>query len=452
MITIIKITKHKKERAILGNFLNRFIELIQSYGISGLIALSFAESSFFPIPPDILLIPMCLVNRKLSILYALLTTAASVLGGMFGHILGKKFGKPLLRKLFKESSINKVRNYFDRYGGWAIAVAGFTPIPYKIFTISAGAFNVRMSTLVLASIIGRGARFFLEGILIFLFGDTAKYLIENYFEAITMSITVLLIIFYYVWKKLKSKKRVKNTGIVVFLKNKYNKFYNFLTKNIGYDKSMMYFFIGICLSLISLFIFFELVEYSLNIGSLKMDINAVNYFLSIRSDLLTSLFKTITSTGNFLFILILSLVVIAILLYKRKSKEALFLGISNLGIWLFNEALKQIFKRPRPLGIHLVKVHGYSFPSGHAMIFMGFSLFLIYLILKNLKNKLISYILSTSIFIYSILVGISRVYLGVHYLSDVFAGWIAAVLWVFTWIIIYRIVILNCNKRGQSIR
>lgn len=425
-------------------FLSRFIELVQNYGIAGLIAVSFAESSFFPIPPDILLIPMSLVNRKLSILYAFITTAASVLGGMFGHILGKKFGKPLLRKLFKENSINKVRNYFDKYGGWAIAVAGFTPIPYKIFTISAGAFNVRMSTLILASIIGRGGRFFLEGILIFLFGDTAKYLIENYFEIITISITVLLVIFYYIWKKLKSKKRVKNTGIVVFLKDKYNKLYRLFIKHIGYDKSMLYFFTGICLSLISLFIFFELVEDSM--GKLQMDIYAANFFLSIRTNFLTSLFKTITSTGNFLFIFIMTITIMFVLLFIKKRKDSLFFGFGIVGIWLFNEVLKLIFKRPRPSGLHLVTAHGYSFPSGHSMIFMGFSLFVIYYLIRNLKSTWKRSVLSLILIIYSIMVGLSRVYLGVHYLSDVLAGWIAAVLWALTWIIIYRIL----NKNGQS--
>ena len=120
----------------MSDFLANFIEFVRAYGVVGLAAVSFAESSFFPIPPDVLLIPMAFMNRRLALLYALVTTVSSVFGGIFGHIIGYKLGKPILMRFFKEETTNKVEEYFKKYGGWYIAVAGFTPIPYKAFTIS----------------------------------------------------------------------------------------------------------------------------------------------------------------------------------------------------------------------------------------------------------------------------------------------------------------------------
>lgn len=434
----------------MKEFLAHFIQLIQSYGIAGLVAVSFAESSFFPIPPDVLLIPMAIMNRKMAVVYALITTAASVLGGMFGHILGKKFGKPLLRKFFKEKTIDKVKNYFERYGGWSIAIAGFTPIPYKVFTISAGAFNVSVPTLVFASILGRGGRFLLEGLMIFFLGDTAKYLLSNYFEAITISVTVLCILGYYIFKKLKTKGKVNNTGIVSGFKQKYNKLSLKFFKYRKLDKSMIYLLIGICLSLISLFSFLELVEDYARIGNMGFDAVVSNYVISIRSEFLTAFFKIITSTGNFLPVLIISITVTIILVKIKRKNEAMFFLLNVLGIWMFNEALKSIFRRPRPK-LGLIKVEGYSFPSGHAMIFMGLSLLIIYYLISYMKNKKKALTFSILILTYSILIGLSRPYLGVHYFSDILAGWMVAVLWVSTIIIIYRIFIYSNNTNENPI-
>ena len=100
----------------MSDFLANFIEFVRAYGVVGLAAVSFAESSFFPIPPDVLLIPMAFMNRRLALLYALVTTISSVFGGIFGHIIGRKLGKPILRRFFKEETINKVEDYFKKYG------------------------------------------------------------------------------------------------------------------------------------------------------------------------------------------------------------------------------------------------------------------------------------------------------------------------------------------------
>ena len=121
---------------------------------------SFAESSFFPVPPDIMLAPMVLGNRKRAWRLAGLTTLASVAGGILGYYLGG-FGEWLVTIYGAQATLAQAQQWFADYGLWIILVAGFTPVPYKIFTISAGMMGMSSVTFVVASIIGRGARFFL---------------------------------------------------------------------------------------------------------------------------------------------------------------------------------------------------------------------------------------------------------------------------------------------------
>ena len=121
---------------------------------------SFAESSFFPVPPDVMLAPMVLANRKRAWRLAGLTTLASVAGGILGYYLGG-FGESLVTIYGAQATLAQAQQWFADYGIWLILVAGFTPVPYKIFTISAGMMGMSLGMFVVASIIGRGARFFL---------------------------------------------------------------------------------------------------------------------------------------------------------------------------------------------------------------------------------------------------------------------------------------------------
>ena len=121
---------------------------------------SFAESSFFPVPPDVMLAPMVLANRKRAWRLAGLTTLASVAGGILGYYLGG-FGESLVTIYGAQATLAQAEQWFADYGLWIILVAGFTPVPYKIFTISAGMMGMSLGMFVVASIIGRGARFFL---------------------------------------------------------------------------------------------------------------------------------------------------------------------------------------------------------------------------------------------------------------------------------------------------
>ena len=136
-----------------------------------LAGLSFAESSFFPIPPDVLLAPMTLANPARGWWLALMTTIASVLGGLFGYLIGwlaLDLIEPWLIEFGYHESYLTATDWFERWGFWAVLVAGFSPVPYKVFTIAAGALSMFLPGFLLASFIGRGGRFFLvAGFLIF---------------------------------------------------------------------------------------------------------------------------------------------------------------------------------------------------------------------------------------------------------------------------------------------
>jgi membrane protein YqaA with SNARE-associated domain len=162
-------------------------------GSTALFLIAFAESSFFPIPPDLLLIAMALIKPEAAFVLALICSVGSVLGGMLGYLIGWLGGRPLLHRIFSESKINVVKNAFEKYEVWAIAVAGFTPIPYKVFTISAGTFEIPFRPFVAVSAVSRSARFFLVAGAIYFWGESVKYLLEKYFNWFTLIFMVLLI-------------------------------------------------------------------------------------------------------------------------------------------------------------------------------------------------------------------------------------------------------------------
>lgn len=163
------------------------------YGVLALFVNAFAESSFFPVPPDLLLIALSLLRPPWALGYAAMCSVGSVFGGIFGYFLGLKGGRPLLQRLISEERIRLVERYYQKYDLWAVGIAGFTPIPYKAFTISAGVFVLNLKRFVLISLVSRSARFFLVGLMIYLFGETVKFYITKYFDIFSIAFVVLLI-------------------------------------------------------------------------------------------------------------------------------------------------------------------------------------------------------------------------------------------------------------------
>ncbi|MCX8029594.1 MAG: DedA family protein [Brevinematales bacterium] len=166
-------------------------------GNIALYSISFAESSFFPIPPDPLLIAFCLSKPKESLKFAFNTTLFSVLGGLLGYAIGvflfETIGKAILNFYNYWDAYNKVKDLFDTYGLVAVMIAGFTPIPYKVFTIASGSFYFNIPLFILASILSRGARFFLEAVILIFFGEKAKQFIDKYFDWLALAFVILLV-------------------------------------------------------------------------------------------------------------------------------------------------------------------------------------------------------------------------------------------------------------------
>jgi len=160
-------------------------------------ALSFAESSFFPIPPDVMLAPMCLAQRARAWRFATVTTVTSLAGGIAGYAIGYyllEAIEPWLHDMGYWPAYLNGRQWFDEWGVWAVFVAGFSPIPYKIFTISAGAAVLNFPGFVIASAIGRGARFFLVAGLIVAGGQRMADMLPKYVERIGWLLVLLAII------------------------------------------------------------------------------------------------------------------------------------------------------------------------------------------------------------------------------------------------------------------
>ncbi len=166
------------------------------YGTWALLINAFAEASFFPVPPDVLLMALSVSRPRRAFLYASLCTAGSTIGGAFGFFLGYKFwslAQGIIFNYITPETFDSVRQYFIQYEAWAIAIAGFTPVPYKVFTISAGFFRVDFFIFIIASLVSRGARFFLVGGLMYLFGERIKEFIDRYFNLLTLIFMGLLI-------------------------------------------------------------------------------------------------------------------------------------------------------------------------------------------------------------------------------------------------------------------
>ncbi len=162
-------------------------------GATALFFLAFAESSFFPVPPDVLLIAMAILRPEEAFWLALICSAGSILGGVLGFYLGWLGGRPLLNRFFSQEKIHAVKKAFEKYEVWAIAIAGFTPIPYKVFTISAGTFDIPFRPFLAASAVSRSARFFLVSSVIYLWGETMKLFLEKYFNWLTLAFVILLV-------------------------------------------------------------------------------------------------------------------------------------------------------------------------------------------------------------------------------------------------------------------
>ncbi|SEA67606.1 membrane protein YqaA, SNARE-associated domain [Desulfuromusa kysingii] len=179
------------------------------YGVFALAILAFAEASFFPVPPDVLLMALALSMPKKAYRFALIATIGSIVGGALGYLIGwglwDSVGPYFYRYVpgVTVEGFDHIGSLFNLYGFWIIFAAGFTPIPYKIFTIGAGVFSVNFPVFMLASLVGRSLRFFLVAGMFYYLGKPAREFIEKYFNLLSilallvMIAVILLFKFYY---------------------------------------------------------------------------------------------------------------------------------------------------------------------------------------------------------------------------------------------------------------
>lgn len=167
-----------------------------------LFGLSFAESSFFPIPPDVMLAPMALAKPQQAWNYATLTTIASVLGGVFGYLIGAlafNLIHPYIIQFGYEANYQQIQVWFNEWGFWLMFFAGFAPIPYKLFTVAAGAMHIALLPFILGSIVGRGGRFFLVTGVMLWGGARMEKIVARYIEIIGWLVVILLLFVYWFW-------------------------------------------------------------------------------------------------------------------------------------------------------------------------------------------------------------------------------------------------------------
>ncbi len=187
----------KKIREKISLWLSRLSEKSKIFWLS---FLTFAESSFFPIPPDPFLMLMVIKRPTRWFLYSSLVTFFSVLGGILGFVIGafffEIFGRWIINAYSLEDQFETVKILFKNNAFWSIFVAAFTPIPYKVFTIASGFFKINLLTLITASIIGRGGRFFLVGFISKYLGEKYGKLFIKYFDLITILVVLLVVVFF----------------------------------------------------------------------------------------------------------------------------------------------------------------------------------------------------------------------------------------------------------------
>lgn len=158
-------------------------------------AMSFAESSFFPIPPDVMLMPMCLAKPKQAYYFAFITTLFSVLGGILGYVIGATMLDiiwPLIESINYVDKYYKIEQFFANYGIWIVFLAGFSPVPYKVVTIAAGATSMALLPFIIASLIGRASRFYLVAFLIKFGSERYEQKIRQYVDWIGYAMVILI--------------------------------------------------------------------------------------------------------------------------------------------------------------------------------------------------------------------------------------------------------------------
>lgn len=184
---------------LFQSWMDRIWRLADSAGAERALAIvSCIESIFFPVPPDLMLIPMCLANRAKAFRYATICLVASILGGVVGYVIGYYFMETIGQRIVEfyhfDAQILKIEAWYNKYSAWAVAIAGLTPVPYKVCTLTAGMFKISFPIFVIASVLARGLRFFAVAGLIYLYGEKVRFFLEKRFDLVLTASAVLVVL------------------------------------------------------------------------------------------------------------------------------------------------------------------------------------------------------------------------------------------------------------------
>lgn len=190
------------------SWMDKLWQIAGSRGAGKVLAVvSFTESIFFPVPPDLLLIPMALADRKKAFRLAWQCLLFSLLGGLVGYAIGYYFmellGMPIVRFYGLLDKYDLIHEWYDAYSAWAVALAGLTPIPYKLCTLTAGAFMINLPIFIVASTLSRGLRFFTIALLIYFYGEKVRFFLEKRFNLVVAATAVLVVLGFVAVKFIK---------------------------------------------------------------------------------------------------------------------------------------------------------------------------------------------------------------------------------------------------------
>ncbi|AGW14267.1 YqaA family protein [Megalodesulfovibrio gigas] len=190
---------------LFQSWMDRIWRLADSAGAERALAIvSCIESIFFPVPPDLMLIPMCLANRAKAFRYATICLVASILGGVIGYVIGYYFMEAIGQRIVEfyhfDAQILKIEAWYNKYSAWAVAIAGLTPVPYKVCTLTAGMFKISFPIFMVASVLSRGLRFFAVAGLIYLYGEKVRFFLEKRFDLVLTVSAVLVVLGFVVVK------------------------------------------------------------------------------------------------------------------------------------------------------------------------------------------------------------------------------------------------------------
>ncbi|HEU4962586.1 MAG TPA: VTT domain-containing protein [Bacilli bacterium] len=400
------------------------MDVLMQYGWIGLLIVSLAEASFLPVAPDLILIPLVGADPSLGFLYGALALFGSMAGSMFGHLIGVKAGYPILRKLMKEETLTKVHKMFEKFGVWAIVIAGMIPLPFKLFTIASGVFQVSRRKLLIGALIGRGVRYF--GLVLLVRKVGVVHIPEGLETKFLIGLLVLVGLaagWWYIRSKYGTWLRSRMTGLMHFFKN------DFLTPvRKGSLRGLLFLVIGTLTSLMIAIFGGDVVVDMLqrfDVGIREWVNSTLHPGWSWTATVVDLAFSLPVVVAGYLFV---SFVLLFHL--RKRAKMRLFAGLV-LGTLLMQVAFKTFAPNPVEETVDkLLEVTSSSLPSGQVMaaILLYTSLaYIAWITQKNWWAKILGLGISLSLLV---IAPLSPVVLGEHPLSSTLGGLTAGILWM----------------------